>query len=282
MELEIKKNIVYRGANQRLSLVDVISPSQVGPWPAIIFMHGFKGFKDWGHWPMLMKRIASSGFHLISFNSTHNGGTVEEPVDFPDLKAFSENTYSKELFDLNRIIDLVFEDKLISPERIQKEELSLIGHSRGGGVCLLQSARDKRVSRLITWAALSDFEDRLPAQDAMVEWEKRKVHFIKNGRTQQNMPMKYEFVKDLFENRASLKIESAAKKLEKPYLIIHGTADQAVSIQSAKDLKNWSPKSSLEIIEGANHVFGGKHPFSGEISADAEMLLEKSISFLKS
>ena len=33
--------------------------------------------------------------------------------------------------------------------------VGLVGHSRGGGVAVLQAARDPRVQALVTWAAIS-------------------------------------------------------------------------------------------------------------------------------
>ena len=43
---------------------------------------------------------ARNGFAFVKFNFSHNGGTIENPIDFPDLKAFGNNTYGKEVADL--------------------------------------------------------------------------------------------------------------------------------------------------------------------------------------
>ncbi|MCA9750036.1 MAG: hypothetical protein KC414_13080, partial [Romboutsia sp.] len=48
----------------------------------------------------------------------------------------------------------------------------------------------------------------------------------------------------------------------KPQLIIHGTADEAVGFSHAQRLKNWNAKAELHLIENANHVFGAKHPYA--------------------
>ena len=75
--------------------------------PIVIFCHGYKGFKDWGAWNLMAEAFAEAGFFFIKFNFSHNGGTVEQPIDFPDLEAFGNNNYTKELDDLESVIDWV-------------------------------------------------------------------------------------------------------------------------------------------------------------------------------
>ena len=73
----------------------------------VIFSHGFKGFKDWGNWNEMAIFFQYSGYHFIKFNFSLNGGTPEEPIDFPDLNAFAQNTYSQELRDLDDLLNHV-------------------------------------------------------------------------------------------------------------------------------------------------------------------------------
>ena len=56
----------------------------------------------------MAKEFAKDGFCFIKFNFSHNGGTVEQPIDFPDLEAFGNNNYTKELDDLESVIRLGF------------------------------------------------------------------------------------------------------------------------------------------------------------------------------
>ena len=51
--------------------------------------------------------------------------------------------------------------------------IGLVGHSRGGGIAVLQTARDSRVRALVTWAAISSVERWSPAEQA--EWRERGV-----------------------------------------------------------------------------------------------------------
>ena len=277
MEIITTKNIVFEGANKRMSLLDVYSPKNVGKHPVVIFLHGFKGFKDWGHFPMLLSKIAENGFHVISFNMSHNGGTTENPIDFPDLDAFSNNTHSKEIFDTESILTW-----LENQTMFQYSSINIIGHSRGGGIAVLVTNRNIQVKKLITWASVDDFKSRLPNQKDLNNWRKEGVYFIKNGRTKQEMPMKYGFVEDLLEQNEKLLISNGAKGVNVPSLIIHGEKDKAVSFENAKNLNTWIKNSELLRIPKTGHTFDGKHPFVGNNLPVASLkLLEETLRFLK-
>ena len=51
--------------------------------PLVIFCHGYKGFKDWGAWNLVAETFAKSECFFVKFNFSHNGGTAENPIDFP-------------------------------------------------------------------------------------------------------------------------------------------------------------------------------------------------------
>tara|TARA_B100000768_G_scaffold109300_1_gene101367 strand:+ start:19166 stop:19774 length:609 start_codon:yes stop_codon:yes gene_type:complete len=100
-------NKIIKGPHRLPILLDVFYNDTVAHAPLIIFCHGYKGFKDWGAWNLLAKTFADSGIAFLKFNFSHNGGSVEQPIDFPDLEAFGHNNYTKELDDLSQVLDWV-------------------------------------------------------------------------------------------------------------------------------------------------------------------------------
>ncbi|PIE86708.1 MAG: alpha/beta hydrolase, partial [Bacteroidetes bacterium] len=173
-------NMKYTGASGRASLYDLSIPEN---WnrQLIIFSHGYMGYKDWGAWNLMESYFVARGFGFLKYNVSHNGGTAENGVDFPDLQSFSENSYSKELHDMERIIDL-------AQEKVKNiEEIILLGHSRGGGMVLLQSQHPS-VSNIIALAPISDIGKRFPTGEALEKWKSEGVYYKMNGRTQQQMP----------------------------------------------------------------------------------------------
>ena len=122
-----KKNIDIKGPHCRPILLDVFYNNAIEYAPLIIFCHGYKGFKDWGAWSLLAEAFAASGTAVLKFNFSHNGGTVKQPIDFPDLEAFGHNNYTKELDDLNAVLNWV-ETTYAKHPNINTSNIILVGH----------------------------------------------------------------------------------------------------------------------------------------------------------
>ncbi|WP_298883162.1 alpha/beta fold hydrolase [uncultured Polaribacter sp.] len=264
------KNFSIKGKHQKPIVTDVFYKEDHQPKKVIIFCHGYKGFKDWGAWNLMAEEFAKAGFFFIKFNFSHNGGTLEQPIDFPDLDAFGNNNYSKELDDLGTVIDWISSKENYKNE-VDINDISIIGHSRGGGIVLLKSAEDIRVKKVITLAGVCDFEKRTATVGDLDQWKKEGVKYVLNGRTKQNMPHFYQFYEDFIQNKERLNVRKATENLEIPHLIIHGNADTSVLINEAESLKKWNLKSEFKIIEGANHVFNVSHPWTKK-SVSKELL----------
>jgi fermentation-respiration switch protein FrsA (DUF1100 family) len=273
----IKKNIEIRGSKSKPILIDTFYNDDKKAKPIIIFSHGFKGFKDWGHFNELAKTCAEKNFVFIKFNFSYNGTSKEKPDEFVDLEAFGANNYLIELDDLGLVIDWALNDALLK-NNINKNLLYLIGHSRGGGVSIIKAAEDTRVKKLVTWASVSSFT-HTPKQLTLDTWKKDGVIYAANSRTKQNMPMYYQFYETILNNQSRLNIYQAVKHLQIPYLIIHGNKDEAVDLSAANELKRSCKNGELFIVDQANHSFGIKHPFDGILTEHAKIAFEKTINF---
>ncbi len=277
----IKNSIVIQGKHQKTILIDYrYLPNKVKQ-PIIIFCHGYKGFKDWGAWNLMANAFAEAGYCFIKFNFSHNGGTIEQPIDFPDLEAFGNNNYTKELDDLESVIDWVCSNEELKKD-INKDQITLLGHSRGGGIVLIKAEEDSRIKKVISLAGVCDFGKRTATIGDLDEWKKEGVKYVLNARTKQQMPHYYQFYEDFINNEERLNIKRAVSNIKIPQLIIHGNADTSVSFEEAKTLRQWNPKSKLVTIEDANHVFGASHPWkSDEIPNHLNLVIQTIISFLK-
>ncbi len=277
----IDKSTVLQGKHNKPILVDVFYKETKQPKPIVIFCHGYKGFKDWGAWNLMAKSFADAGFFFVKFNFSHNGGTIEQPVDFPDLEAFGNNNYTKELDDLEKVIDWVCQNKNHQKE-IDVKQISLIGHSRAGGIVIIKSEEDSRVSKVISLAGVCDFGSRSATSGDLEQWKKDGVKYVVNGRTKQQMPHYIQFYEDFIANEKRLTIKRAIEKIEIPHLIIHGDKDTSISVEEAEKQHQWNSKSELLIIKNANHVFNTSHPWREEkLSQELELVVNNSISFLK-
>ncbi|WP_165731350.1 S9 family peptidase [Polaribacter sp. 20A6] len=279
--MKILKNLIVQGKHSKPIVADVFYKENHQPKKVVIFCHGYKGFKDWGAWNLMAEAFAEAGFFFIKFNFSHNGGTAENPIDFPDLEAFGNNNYTKELDDLESVIDWISSEEKYKNE-VEINDISIIGHSRGGGIVLLKANEDTRVKKVISLAAVCDFGSRSSTIGDLENWKKTGVKYVLNGRTKQSMPHFYQFYLDFKENEERLNIQKAVENLKIPQLIIHGDKDTSVSIDEGKNIHSWNAESQFEIIKNADHIFNVSHPWKKEnMSKELEEVIEVCIDFLK-
>jgi dienelactone hydrolase len=256
-------------------LVDVRAGGRASQRPAVIVLHGFKGFKDWGMFPPFAERLARAGLTAVSPNLSGSG--VDDAGQFTRLEQFAHNTFSVELEDLARVIEALSLGRLgvVPPSHV-----GLVGHSRGGGIAVLQTARDPRIEALVTWAAISSVERWSPAEQA--EWRRRGVQEIVNARTGERLPLYPDVLDDIGRHsNGALDILAAAARVQVPWLIAHGAEDEAVSPLEGEALRAASscPTTTLMVIEGAGHTFGAVHPWKGA-TPQLERVMDASLLHL--
>ncbi|WP_060873248.1 alpha/beta hydrolase family protein [Myroides odoratus] len=245
--------------------------------PLVIFCHGYKGFKDWGAWDLAMQTLAKAGFAAAKFNFSLNGTSLDQPTEFVDLDAFGRNTYTQEQRDLACVIAYYQAQPFVDESHV-----FLIGHSRGGGAVLLQTYYNDQVTGAISWAGVADFKKRFPQRDNFEQWKETGVFYSMNGRTKQQMPHYFTFWEDFVAHEQQLTIQYAAQNLRKPVLLVNGTADEAVHVKEAELLHLWIKDSDLFLVEGADHVFGARHPHTGEqLPHDLAKVVAKTIAFIQ-
>jgi len=276
------KNLVLYREQKKPIAWDAFFNNDGKPKPLVIFCHGYKGFKDWGSWDLVADEFKQAGLFFVKFNFSHNGGTIENPIDFPDLEAFAENNYTKELDDVDRMINHLLSENNPFKNNIDYNNITLIGHSRGGGISIIKASEDQRISKLITWASVSGFGKRTSTTGNLEQWKKDGVKYVLNGRTKQKMPHNYQFYENYKANEKRLNIELATKKVSVPFLIIHAKEDPSVGFAEAENLHTWNSKSKLTPIKQSNHVFDASHPWNdNELPKALEQVVNTSIGFIK-
>ena len=281
--MTIKKNIVLEKEGNKPILVDFFYNSNTNKMPVIIFCHGYKGYKDWGAWNLVAKEFANNNFFFLKFNFSHNGGTVENPIDFPDLNAFGNNNFTHELNDIERVLSFISENTEFS-KNIDLTNIFLIGHSRGGGLCAIKASENKQIKGLITWAGVSNFKIRFnEGSQEFKEWKDKGVKYVENKRTKQQMPHFFQFYLDFKENEKRFNIQSAVQSLKIPFLVIHGDNDKSVLQNEGRDLHSWNKNSKFFSVKNGTHTFSSMHPWQElKLPKGLQSVTETSINFIKS
>jgi pimeloyl-ACP methyl ester carboxylesterase len=272
-----KDNYTLPGAKGRAMLIDVTYDDALKNAPLIIFAHGFKGFKDWGTHNLVADYFARNGFRYLKFNFSHNGTTPDSPLDFADLIAFSNNTFSIELEDLDTIIDFACSGSGMAVSN----GVFLIGHSMGGGISIIKTAEDSRIKKLVTMASISSFRN-LWSKQSEAQWRLQGIIYMQNARTGQQMPLKSTLLDDLDSHPLRLDIPAKAAEITQPWLLMHGDADQTVPLTHAQELHAVQPNAEFFILPDGDHTFGGSHPYAQDtLPASLVEFCDRAISFLR-
>jgi len=247
--------------------------------PVVVFCHGFKGFKDWGPFPEWGRRLAQAGFVSVHMNFSYNGVHRDRPTEFTELEKFAENTFTRELDDLQAVLDAIEEGSLPNAP-IDSDHVGLMGHSRGGGTVILQTERDDRVGALVTWSSVSTFVNRF-SDEQIEDWETQGYTEILNGRTGQVMRLNKVLYDDTMAHKDELDVRGAAERIDVPWLVVHAHDDESVDVQAAEILANSTDTAELMEAEGG-HTFGGAHPFEGPVPETLETVWARTIDFFRS
>lgn len=251
--------------------------------PVVLFLHGFKGFKDWGTFPAVGQELSARGFVVLAMNFSLNG-IGDDPMTFDRLDLFARETFTQDLKDIGSVLTALHREEITAGgEWLEAGRVGLIGHSRGGQTAVAAAAEYPEVKCLVTWSAVADYNARW-SPEMIRDWETAGVTKIKNGRTGQMMPMKKVVYDDARNNAGRVIALHRVKELQAPALFVHARGDEAVSYENAEQLYEacTSDQRELLLIEGSGHTFGGSHPFEADqLPGPLQQALEASGGWLQ-
>lgn len=250
------------------------------PLPLVLLLHGFKGFRNWGFFPLAARRLADDGMLVVRMDFSLNGmrGTDDVVVSTED---FGRNTISREVDDVEDMIGYL----LKSSDSIAREirarwdgTLQLVGHSRGGGVAMLAGAKHN-AQGVVVWNSVGKW-GRWSARQRNA-WVDAGSIVIENARTGQKLPMDSAYVFDIERGRDSQSLITACATLSERLLFIHAEHDMTVPLKEIQTLLDESEgEASLVIVPNTTHTFGITHPFE-KTSPAFEDVLNKTSAFLQ-
>lgn len=233
--------------------------------PVLIFVHGFKGFKDWGPFPDACEDLARQGFVVVAMNFSLNG-VGENPTEFDRLDLFETQTLSQDLDDIGRVIEAV-KNREIESQRVglHTDYIGIIGHSRGGHTAVAAAAEYPEIQCLVTWSAVADYNDRWSEQ-MISDWKKKGYTEIENSRTGQMMKVGKVVYEDAIKNADRLMAIKRVSELHLPSLFIAGREDESVPWKDSERLYRTCPSDvkELRLIADTGHTFDASHPFEDD------------------
>ena len=200
-----------------------------GSGTVVIIGHGVTGNKDRPLVVALAEGLANAGISSLRFSFSGNGDSEGRFVD---------STITKELSDLNAVIDAV---------EAEGKGAIYAGHSMGGAVGVSVATVDKRIKALISLAGMvntkkfaeTEFGEVTPDEGNM--WDN------------EDCPLSQVFMDDL---RSINTLIEKGSQIDIPWLLVHGTEDDVVLIDDTHDIYERAGQGKEKlIIEGSDHVF---------------------------
>jgi predicted dienelactone hydrolase len=148
-------SLAGQGTEAKVGGVDVVEwlPTSPGPWPVVVFSHGFHGCARQS--TFLTQALADAGYAVIAPN--HRDAACKDlqkwrerpDVDFKTATDWTDKSYVDRKDDVENVINAVVADA-----RFDKDEIALMGHSLGGYTALgvagaWPSWKDARVKAVI-------------------------------------------------------------------------------------------------------------------------------------
>lgn len=255
-------------------LVDVRTSSQAEAQPAVLLVHGFKGFKDFAFLPVFAQRLARAGFTALT--ASVSGAGVDADGNFTRLERFARNTYSRELEDLRTVLAALERHELgVTPP----SSIGVVGHSRGGGMALLLAREVEAVRAVVTWNSIGLARRHSDAE--LAAWREAGRIEILHQRLRIRLPLDFEVAEDcLLHEHSRLDIPAAAASLARPWLQLHAQGDTTIPVLEAETLAALAgPGHRLQVYQGSDHTWGTAHPWVGSTPA-ADRVFDDTINFL--
>ncbi len=220
----------------------------------VVLCHGFRSYKDWGFLPLLASHLAGEGLPAVTF-SFSGSGVADRTGAFAEPARFRLNTYTRELTDLQRVLDWAA-DRLSARRRPgAPPRIGIAGHSRGGAVALLHAAGDPRVrcvAALATPRAIGVWPD-----DYFRSWERGEDALFHDFRTGGPLRLGPQYLEDIRRLGSRLDVTRAVSALSVPLLVVQGSRDTLVAVEEARALAAAGAANMTEllVVEGAGHTF---------------------------
>lgn len=232
----------------------------------VLILHGFLGYKDYGMFPRIAERFAEAGFIAHRFNFSHSGMT-EEIATFARPELFADDTWSRQVFDVNAVRSAVVEGRLPGAGR----PMLLLGHSRGGVTAMLTAGRqatgregtDLPLNGLVTIAAPDTTCRLTPEQQE--EMLSRGFLEVASSRTGQVLRINADWLREQHRDPDGHDLDALIAAVRLPMLIVHGSADPTVHPRCAEQIAAAAgPGAVLRFIAAADHVFNTPNPFPAD------------------
>ncbi|WP_373501151.1 alpha/beta hydrolase [Desulfococcus sp.] len=209
-------------------------PAQPAP-EGVIFGHCFTCSRHTSILRDTATKLAERGIASLRFDFSGNGQSGGD---------FINTAYTRHIREMTQA------QRFLSDRGISR--FGLAGHSMGAAVSILAGSRMETVDGICAFSGRLgglDPEGGFTSEQISELRETGRVAFQSRGR-------RLELPGAFFEDAARYDILQTIASLAPPLLIVHGDRDEIIPVWNARAAKARNDRATLEIIAGADHMYG--------------------------
>ena len=223
-------------------------PAGVGPWPLVILLHGFTGWKEEEHIQALAYNLCQVGIAALRFDAPGSGESSGTWTDDYRMSGYLETVPEVKSFAIEHLA--------VDPHR-----LGIWGHSMGGFVALTSAAGRPRDFVAVCGAQPSNGWQMLPPA-AITEWQTSGWATFSNSHFDQiRLPFAFYLDRQRYD---ALRV---VPTLTIPSLFLAGTRDNIVSARSVRAMYNASPQPKTYLEFETDHSYKSDPRMLADINA---------------
>jgi len=261
MNISVIKNIIHPSPHNLAFGIDIFFNKNFSKKPVIIFVHGYKSFKDWGTFNLIGKYFARNNFVFVKFNFSHNGTSIDKPDKITESENFGKNNLEIEVSEIQEVVNFIENFNQIDEREIDRKNIFLIGHSRGAAVGLIAANESSKIKKVVCWSMFNDFENTWRSFYNFDQWQEDGVNYRPNKLTGKPLPLYFSLYENYVANKHRFELKNIIQAFKKPIMLVHGIEDEYIPYEEAIEMKRWNYRIMLNLIPYANHNFGGNHPY---------------------
>jgi dienelactone hydrolase len=210
-------------------------PNSQAPFPLVIMLHGFTGWKEEEHIATLADDLAAAGIAALRFDAPGSGdseGTWEEHYRLTNY--------------LDDVADVLAYAKTNLP--IDPSHIAIWGHSMGGFTAIAAANRNPEITAVCASQPSSGWKLVTPEQDK--KWRDAGFATFSNSKFS-SIRLPYAF----FTDRQQYNALKETPKLKVPSLFIAGTTDELVAAEGVKAMADLAPDPTQYLEFEAPHDY---------------------------
>ncbi len=237
----MEKDVSFKNGKNQKIVGNLHVPSGKGLFPAVIILHGFKGFKDQQHIKLCAGALCDGGFVAFRFDSSNGVGESDGDIFDADMTGY--------LDDIQCALEYLEGIDVVDNSRI-----GLTGHSFGGQALLITAARDERIKVIVPQCATFQFGQSRLLNDLEV-WKTQGYKVFSSTSKRREFKVGYHFIEDRLNYDDNFMVE-LVKGISIPTRVIQSENDESVSLESGKHLfETLTCEKDMHIIKDAPHTW---------------------------